>query len=160
MWHKKYSLSVCISFRTGPIWALSQTVRVLPHPHCSLKKNCFSISEHFFPMCPLIFFQHTSFSIWYSRPVRKADFSIHAIFFLFEKGETQGYNQSDGVSESTNTRQMRFKWSFSIGAVPCRHTLGSWLWRAVHAGVGGRHAPRRRDTQLIVDRGLLNWTEH
>jgi len=36
------------------------------------------------------------------------------------------------------------------------HTLGLWLWRAVHAGVGGRHAPRRRDTRLIVDKGLLN----
>ena len=46
-WHKKYSLSVCIGFRTGPIYALSQTVRVLPHPHCSVE-NCFSISEQFF----------------------------------------------------------------------------------------------------------------
>ena len=42
------------------------------------------------------------------------------------------------------------------GAVPWRHTLGSWLWRAGHAGVGDRHAPRRRDTRLIVDEGLLN----
>ena len=29
-------------------------------------------------------------------------------------GETQGNNQSDGVSESTNTRQMRFKWSLRV----------------------------------------------
>ena len=29
-------------------------------------------------------------------------------------GETQGHNQSDGVSESTNTRQMRFKWSLRV----------------------------------------------
>ena len=50
--------------------------------------------------------------------------------------------------------------STSTGAVPWRHTLGSWLWRAGHAGVGGRHAPRRRDTRLIVDEGLLNWTEY
>jgi len=42
----------------------------------------------------------------------------------------------------------------TTGAVSRRHTLGSWLWRAVHAGVGGRHAPRRQDTQLIVDKGL------
>jgi len=29
-------------------------------------------------------------------------------------GETQGHYQSDGVSESINTRQMRFKWSVRV----------------------------------------------
>jgi len=29
-------------------------------------------------------------------------------------GETQGHNQSDGVSESINTGQMRFKWSLRV----------------------------------------------
>jgi len=43
-WHKKFALSVCISFRSGPNWALSQTACVLPHPHCS-SENYFSISE-------------------------------------------------------------------------------------------------------------------
>jgi len=51
---------------------------------------------------------------------------------------------------------VRAQGSQSTGAVPWWHTLGSWLWRAGRAGVGDRHAPRRRDTRLIVDRGLLN----
>jgi len=29
-------------------------------------------------------------------------------------GETQGHNQSDGVSDSTNTRQMEFKLSLRV----------------------------------------------
>ena len=44
---------------------------------------------------------------------------------------------------------VRAQGSYPTGAVPWRHMLGSWLWRAGHAGVGDRHAPRRRDTGIL-----------
>jgi len=75
-WHKKYSLSVCISFKTGPIWALSQTVRVLPHPHCRFY-SYFSIFVQFFRMRPLNFCQHTIHQVIWPSPDTLGETGFH-----------------------------------------------------------------------------------
>jgi len=84
------------------------------------------------------------------------------VFFLMLRTSVEGHH-SDGALRSMELSKTCLllkrgdkSLSPSTGAVPWRHTLGSWLWRAGHAGAGDRHAPRRRDTRLIVDEGLLN----
>jgi len=121
MWHKKYSLSVCISFRTGPIWTLSQTVRVLPHPHCSLEKNCFSISEHFFShVSPHFFSAHILFHLVFPASAEGRFFNPRYFLFVWEGWDSglQSIRWSLRVNKhKTDEVQMEFQyWSGAMEA--------------------------------------------
>jgi len=58
MWLQKYSLSVCIGFRTDPIWVPSQ-LSVCSHTPTLLATTISRFPYNFFQIWPFIFCQHT-----------------------------------------------------------------------------------------------------
>jgi len=125
----KYYLSVCISFRTGPIWALSQTVRVLTHSHCSCE-NYFSISEQFFPdVAPHFLSEHDSPSnlaesrlrTWYSVRVARRYLT-----------NLQKWDRDDDKFKKIKNMQIAMM-IVMIGKSHARLILYAWLWKQTHS---------------------------